>query len=72
MSKASPPTNPLGLKSILGTEFLTESQIRAVLETAVHFNKLQDSGQQLPASLAGKTVVLLFFEMMASIAATTG
>ena len=54
--------NALGLKSMLGTEFLTEDQIWKVLHTALYFKKIQDLGQSPPLTLAGKTVILLFFE----------
>ncbi len=55
-------TNTLGIKSILGTEFLSAAQIQAILDCAGKLRALQDSGKELPPSLQGKSVILLFFE----------
>jgi len=49
-------------KSVLGTEFLSREKIRAYLDCAFHFKRLEQEGKPLPTSLAGKTVILLFFE----------
>lgn len=54
--------NALGLKSILGTENLSAKQINTILDCADHFKKLHERGEEAPASLANKTIILLFFE----------
>ena len=41
---------------------MTAGQIQTVLDCALHFKELQEAGKELPASLHGKTVILLFFE----------
>lgn len=62
MVKANPgPRNSLGIKSILGTEFLKKDQIETILRTAFYFKKMQEA-KTLPETLRGKTVILLFFE----------
>ena len=53
-------TNALGIKSILGTETLTEKQIRTVLDCAAFFKAHRESPPASP--LKSKTVSLLFFE----------
>ena len=58
----SRPNNALGLKSILGTELLTVSQIQTIIETAFFFKKLQDGKKAFPETLLHKTIILLFFE----------
>jgi len=55
-------SNPLGLKSLLGTERLDAAQIQTILDTAFYFRQLQDKKEPLPASLKDRTVILLFFE----------
>lgn len=50
------------LKSLLGTESLKADQIQTILDTAFYFRKLQDEKKPIPASLANRTVILLFFE----------
>lgn len=52
----------LGVKSILGTEFLSAEQIQKVIDCANAFKKLADAKQPLPQTLSGKTIILLFFE----------
>lgn len=65
MRASKPPrsahSQALQLKSILGTEFLKKEQIQMILETAFYFKQVSES-RQLPQSLQGKTVILLFFE----------
>ncbi len=56
------PRNPLGVKSILGTETLTQSQIRRILDCAFEFKKLPAGRPHPDSSLRDKTVILLFFE----------
>src|SRR5260370_809755 len=56
------PKNALGLKSILGTENLTPAQIKAVLDCAFFFKENAKAGTPLKVTLAGKTIILLFFE----------
>lgn len=51
----------LGLKSCLGTETLSRQQIALILDNAFALKDLHER-KQLPASLLGKTVILLFFE----------
>lgn len=53
--------NALGLKSMLGTEFLTAPQIQTVLDCAFYFKSFQKS-KSYPRTLENKTVILLFFE----------
>ena len=60
--KSCPPITPFALKSILGTEFLKAEQIQIILDTASYFKKTTESKTPIPASLTGKTVILLFFE----------
>lgn len=62
MAQRLPGTNPLGLKSILGTESLKAEQIQTVLDCARYFKERQEKREELPSSLDGKTVILLFFE----------
>ncbi len=52
--------NALGTRSILGTESLSASQIRNLLDTAFFYRTHWREGKPSPAS--GKTVVLFFFE----------
>ncbi len=59
---SSNTAGPLGVKSILGTEFLKAEQIETVLNCAFSFKKRLESGKPLPESLKGKTTILLFFE----------
>ena len=54
--------NSLGIKSLLGTEFLEKSQIETIIKHSFLFKKLVDEGRPIPQTLAGKTVILLFFE----------
>lgn len=54
--------NALGIKSLLGTEFLTKDQIRKILDCAFFFKSLPKSALPQAGSLASKTVILLFFE----------
>ncbi len=54
--------NPIGLKSILGTEFLTKTQIETILDTAFYFKKFSEGESKYPKTLEGKSVILLFFE----------
>lgn len=54
--------NPLGLKSVLGTEHLKTEQIQAILDTAFYFKALQAQRKPFPSGLKDKTVILLFFE----------
>ncbi|MFM8314692.1 MAG: aspartate carbamoyltransferase catalytic subunit [Deltaproteobacteria bacterium] len=54
--------NSLGIKSLLGTEFLSKTQIEQVLKYSFLFKKLLDAGRPVPQTLTGKTVILLFFE----------
>lgn len=54
--------NPLNLKSLLGTEFLSSQQIQTILDTAFYFKGLQESKAVYPTPLSGKTIILLFFE----------
>ena len=56
------PQNSLGIKSLLGTEFLEKNQIDQILKHSFLFKQLLDLGKPLPQTLAGKTVILLFFE----------
>lgn len=53
---------PLGLKSLLGTEGLSASQISLILDCARNFKTRMEAGKALPASLENKTTILLFFE----------
>jgi len=55
-------TNALGIKSILGTEGLSASQIRKILDCAFAFKRLSQSGLEPVSPLKGKSVTLLFFE----------
>ena len=59
--QANAASNALGIKSILGTEQLSESQIRTILDTAFFFKTSKDL-DSFRSPLAGKTVSLLFFE----------
>lgn len=52
--------NALGIKSILGTETLTEKQLRTILDCAEFFKQHRETPPVSP--LRGKTVSLLFFE----------
>lgn len=54
--------NALGIKSILGTEHLKAPQIQTILDTAFFFKTLHDGRKPMPATLANKTIILLFFE----------
>ncbi len=54
--------NTLGIKSILGTEALTASQIRKILDCAFYFKQRAEESTETAASLKGKSVTLLFFE----------
>ncbi len=54
--------NSLGIKSLLGTEFLEKKQIDQVLKYSFLFKELLDAGKPIPQTLAQKTVILLFFE----------
>lgn len=56
------PANALQLKSLLGTEFLKKEQIQMLISTALAFKMRQESGQSIPATLAGKSAIMLFFE----------
>jgi len=56
------PPNSLGIKSLLGTEFLEKKQIEQILKYSFLFKDLLDSGKPVPQTLSGKTVILLFFE----------
>lgn len=58
----SSPRNALNIKSILGTEFLSVLQIQTVLETAFYLKERVRRHEDFPATLHGKTVILLFFE----------
>jgi len=58
----SPAVNAIGVKSILGTEHLSESQIRTIIDCAFRFKELGAKGKIQSQSLLGKTVILLFFE----------
>lgn len=51
----------LGLKSCLGTENLSRQQISLILDNAFQLKALHKA-KKLPPTLAGKTVILLFFE----------
>lgn len=61
--RVNKPTHSQALqtKSILGTEFLKKSQIETILETAFYFKKATET-KEIPQSLQGKSVILLFFE----------
>lgn len=53
------PPNALGLRSVLGTEFLSLAQLRVVLDTAHAF-----AGGAPPSPVTqGKTIALCFFEL---------
>jgi len=54
--------NLLGIPSLLGTEFLSKVQIEQVLKLSFLFKKCLKQNQAVPQTLAGKTVILLFFE----------
>ncbi len=54
--------NPLGLKSILGTEFLKREQIQTILDRALEIKKTVSAGLTVQRVLTDKTVILLFFE----------
>lgn len=54
--------NAIGVKSFLGTEGLTEAQLRTVLDTAKIFKKNLEQGIEIKSPAANKTVILLFFE----------
>lgn len=56
------PEKPLGLNSIVGTEFLKKSQISLILDTAFLLKRVVLSKQSVKQSLVGKSVILLFFE----------
>jgi aspartate carbamoyltransferase catalytic subunit len=64
MGHTRPPSrsNALGIKSILGTEFLKAEQIRTILDTAFYFKRFQEKQTPIPNTLSGKIVALLFFE----------
>ncbi|MBM4302866.1 MAG: aspartate carbamoyltransferase catalytic subunit [Deltaproteobacteria bacterium] len=52
----------MGIPSLLGTEFLSKVQIEQVLKLSFLFKKCLKQNQAVPQTLAGKTVILLFFE----------
>lgn len=54
--------NALGIRSVLGTENLSAEQITSILDSAFYFKQLPNQGKEFESPLAGKTVVLLFFE----------
>lgn len=54
--------NLLSIPSLLGTEFLSKAQIEQVLKLSFLFKKCLKQNQAVPQTLAGKTVILLFFE----------
>ncbi len=56
------PKNALGLKSILGTETLSNDQIQKILKTAFHIRDVSKQSKTFESPAAGKTVILLFFE----------
>lgn len=63
MDNSQTPTNVLGIKSLLGTENLSSSQIRTILDCAFFFKEAQAAKRPFPKSpLADKMVSLLFFE----------
>jgi aspartate carbamoyltransferase catalytic subunit len=55
-------SNVLALKSILGTEHLTSTQIKTILNCAFFFKEAAKNRQPVPMTVQGKTVILLFFE----------
>ncbi|MFM8313315.1 MAG: aspartate carbamoyltransferase catalytic subunit, partial [Deltaproteobacteria bacterium] len=60
--KHNPSHSSLGIQSLLGTEFLEKAQIENIIKYSFLFKKILDSGAPMPQTLAGKTVILLFFE----------
>lgn len=54
--------NLLGVKSILGTEFLTKTQMEHILDCSFYFKHLHEIGGPYPTTLESKTVILLMFE----------
>ncbi|NBX83051.1 aspartate carbamoyltransferase catalytic subunit [bacterium] len=63
MNPAAHPTgNALHLKSLLGTESLKTEQIQILISTALAFKDRWDQQEPIPPTLAGKSVVMLFFE----------
>jgi aspartate carbamoyltransferase catalytic subunit len=62
MSLEQGAPNPLGLKSILGAEFLKSEQIRTILNTAFWFKTKTSETPSFNSPLRGKTVALVFFE----------
>jgi aspartate carbamoyltransferase catalytic subunit len=58
--KSSPSS--LGVRSLLGTEFLEKNQIEQILKLSFLFKEKIDQGQPVPQTLLGKTAILLFFE----------
>ena len=54
--------NPLGIKSLLGTEFLKKEQIQTVLDCAMGLKRQMEAGQPIARTLQDRTVILLFFE----------
>ncbi len=57
-----PPSNALGTRSILSAEDLNAKQIRSILDTAFFFKSQWRTQKPLENPVAGKTVVLFFFE----------
>ena len=63
MENSHTSSNALGIKSLLGTETLSHSQIRTILDCASVYKTLWDQKKAFPKSpLSEKTVSLLFFE----------
>lgn len=60
--KSRPNRNSLDAKSILGTESLAPESITKILDCAFEFKKMREEGLPFPATLEGKTAILLFFE----------
>ncbi|MBI1861368.1 MAG: aspartate carbamoyltransferase catalytic subunit [Deltaproteobacteria bacterium] len=54
--------NPLGLKSVLGTEFLKKDQIQTILDRAQSLKSRMERSEPVEQTLKDKTVILLFFE----------
>lgn len=55
-------TNVLGIKSILGTESLSKTQINMILDCASAIKQVTASGGEFTDSLPFKTIILMFFE----------
>ncbi len=62
MNHFQPGKNPLNLKSLLGTEFLSKEQIQTILDTAFYLKDSEKKQKLYPTTLKNKTAILLFFE----------